>query len=649
MTTRSRFLPLGFAVLLGVAACDVEEATDTTAVAVTRIGNPPSVLDPPWLEQRRQEQFATAEGDNPYHGFRFTDRVAESGITFRNRVVDDAAQTWLPIHYDHGNGVAAADVDGDSRLDLYFTNQVGANQLWRNLGGGRFEDVTDAASVGMSAAVSVAAAFADIDSDGDPDLYVTAVRDGNVLFRNDGGGRFTDISAAAGVDYQGHSSAAVFFDYDLDGNLDLYLTNIGIYTSDQQAAVTAYSWDTDRGSYSFPDGLTKAFDGHLMPERDEASILYRNTGNCRFVDITRKVGLVDSTWSGAASPLDVNEDGWPDLYVLNMQGHDEYYENDGGQRFVRRSREVFPRTPWGSMGIKVFDFDNDGGMDVYVTDMHSDMSENIGPEDEKLKSRIQYEESFLRSRGLSIFGNAFYHRTAAGDYEEISDLIGAETYWPWGLSVGDLNADGYEDVFVSAGMNYPWRYGVNSVLLNDRGREFLDSEFILGVEPRTGRTARPWFELDCAGVDADHMDCAEGMGRVEVWGALGSRSSVILDIDDDGDMDIVTNDFHSEPMVLVSDLAQGVRDLRYLQVSLRGTRSNRDGLGARITLYAGGVRQTRVHDGQSGYLGQSSVPLYFGLGGVATVDSLVVDWPSRRHQVVAGPVQLNTRVEVVEP
>ena len=152
------------------------------------------------------------------------------------------------------------------------------------------------------------------------------------------------------------------------------------------------------------------------------------------------------------------------------------------------------------MGIKVLDFDNDGAMDIFVTDMHSDMSEEVEPGREKLKSRMRWPESYLLTEGTSIFGNAFYRNDGNEQFTEISDEIGAENYWPWGLSAGDLNADGYEDVFITASMNYPYRYGVNSVLLNNQGTNFLDSEFILGVEPRRGkRTAAPWFRLDCTG------------------------------------------------------------------------------------------------------------------------------------------------------
>ena len=604
-----------------------------------RYAFPEEILDPPWLAQRERDQLATADSFRVFHDFRFEDRLHESGITFVNRVTDDSGKAYKPVHYDHGNGIAVADVDGDGRLDVYFTNQVGSNELWRNLGGGEFDNVTRAAGVGLADRISVTASFADTDNDGDPDLYVTTVRGGNYLFENDGTGRFTDVTEAAGLLHVGHSSAGVFFDYNRDGLLDLFLCNVGVYSSDV----------TGPGGYHV--GVADAFEGHLQPEaRNERSILYENQGDNRFLDVTEERRLVDESWTGDASPLDANGDGWPDLYVLNMQGHDEYYENVGGEYFERRSRELFPRTPWGAMSIKVFDFDNDADMDIILTDMHSDMSEDIGPDREKLKSRMQWSETTLQSGGTSIFGNAFFRNEGGGTFTEASDALGTENYWPWGLSVGDLNADGFEDVFIASSMNFPFRYGVNSVLLNDRGDSFLDSEFILGVEPRRDRrTARPWFTLDCLAADRGNPYCEEFglLGSTVVWGAVGSRSAVIFDLEGDGDLDIVTNEFHDGPMVLISDLAERTA-VRYLVVRLVGTESNRDGLGASVTVRAAGRSYVKVHDGQSGYLSQSSMPLYFGLADADRVDEIVVNWPSGRRQVVAGPITVNATVDLRE-
>ena len=571
---------------------------------------PEGLQDASWLMRLREAQVKAVDGVAAFHDFQFTDRLAESGISFKHRIVDDAGKTYKAAHYDHGNGIAIADVDGDGRSDIYFVNQVGGSQLWKNSGGGRFQDITAAAGVAeVPWKVGVSASFADIDNDGDADLYVTMVRGGNMLFANDGLGRFRDITAASGLAYAGHSSAAVFFDYNRDGRLDLFLVNVGRYTTNTLAG----------DSYKYYVAFDDAFSGHLKPERAERSILYRNEGGNRFVDVSKLTGLVDLSWSGDASAVDVNDDGWLDLYVLNMLGDNQYYENQGGKRFVRKSRQVFPRTSWGAMGIKVFDFNNDGRLDIFITDMHSDMSDAIGPELEKVKSTMKWPESFRGNGKTSIWGNSFFQKEGPGTFREVSDAIGAENYCPWGPSVGDLNADGYDDTFIASGMNYPERYMVNSVKLNDRGRRFVDAEFVLGVEPRSGGLATPWFELDASGKDKGHADAAGATGRVSVWGARGTRSAVIFDVDGDGDLDIVTNEFNAAPMVLVSNLTEKTR-VRYLAVKLTGTTSNRSGLGAVVKVTAGGAAYTKVMDGNSGYLSHSLYPLYFGLGAAEAVE-----------------------------
>ena len=231
---------------------------------------------------------------------------------------------------------------------------------------------------------------------------------------------------------------------------------------------------------------------------------------------------------------------------------------------------------------------------------------------------------------------------------EISDQVGTETRWPWGPSLGDVNADGWEDLFITGSMNYPFRYGVNSMLINNRGEAFLDAEYILGVEPRRdGQTAKPWFSLDCDGEDATHKHCVGQEGQIEMWGALGSRSSAVFDLDEDGDLDIVTNDFNSGPMVLISDLTER-KDIRYLKVKLVGTESNRSGFGTTVVVTAGALRQTKFHVGNSGYLARSDYPLYFGLGEAKSVDEIVVHWPSGKTQTLPGPIEINRLIEIEE-
>jgi enediyne biosynthesis protein E4 len=594
------------------------------------------------LPARKKAQLEAAKQFRVFHDFQFSDRLNESGISFVHHAVDDATKHMRMGHYDHGSAVAIADVDGDGLYDILFLNQVGGNELWKNLGAGRFKNMTEEAGIALAGRVSVAAAFADIDNDGDQDLFITTVRGGNALFENDGHGRFRNITKESGLDLVAHSSGAFFFDYDNDGLVDLLVCNVGKYTTDQKGPDGEYV------------GIQNAFSGHLYADRYEYPVLYKNMGHNRFKDVTAEVGLKPHGWCGEASFADLNGDGWPGVFFLNMQGHSHYYENVGGKRFVERTEAYFPKTPWGAMGIKFFDYDNDGRMDLFIVDMHSDMSDEPGPENEKLKSKVTWDENYIQGKKDEfIFGNALYHNLGNGKFEEISDRLGLETYWPWGPSVGDLNADGWEDVFIPSGMSYPYRYGINSLLLNDHGEKFLDSEFVLGIEPRK-KLYTPWFEIDCsdpreiqAQLDLNSKVCVGQAGKSVVMSPRSSRSAAIFDLDNDGDLDIVVNDFNSQPQILVSDLAEKAK-IHWLKIVLNGTSSNRNGLGAVVRVYAGGRTYFRYNDGKSGYLAQSVLPLYFGLGAATKVDRVEVDWPSGRKQVVMTGLQENRTLSISE-
>ena len=595
------------------------------------------------LPSRQKAQVEAAKQFKVFHDFKFTDKLKESGITFVHHAVDDVTKHMRMGHYDHGSAVAVADVDGDGLYDIYFVNQVGGNELWKNLGGGKFKNITQEAGVGLRGRVSVAAAFADIDNDGAQDLFVTTVRGGNALFKNDGHGHFKDITQEAELGLVAHSSGAFFFDYDNDGLLDLLVCDVGKYTYD------------DKGPNGEYVAIPNAFNGHLHLERYEYPILYKNLGHNRFKDVTAEMGLNPHGWCGDATFTDFNGDGWPDIFFLNMQGHSHYYENQGGKKFIEKTDQDFPKTPWGAMGIKFFDYDNDGLIDLFIADMHSDMSDEPGPENEKKKSSITWTDSYIQgTKSDYIWGNALYHNLGNGKFEEVSDALGAETYWPWGPSVGDLNADGWDDIFIASGMSYPYRYGINSLLLNDHGKKFDDAEFVLGIEPRKNLYT-PWFEIDCSDpqeIEAqkklDSKICVGRTGKSIVMAPRSSRSSVIFDLDNDGDLDIVTNDFNSEPQVLVSNLAER-KKIRWIKILLEGTNSNRNGLGATVRVRANGQTYTKYNDGKSGYLAQSVLPLYFGLGDVAKVDEVEVDWPSGRKQVLTTGIEENQTLRIAEP
>jgi len=642
---------IGAALLLVASALDTQAAT--AKEVINPFGSSENTLRS--LEANKQKQMEAAKTWKTFHDFKFSDRYEESGIRFEQQPVDDAAKDYMAVHYDHGTGMAVADVDGDGRLDSYFVNQLGGNELYRNQGNGKFENVTAMAGVGLKDKICVTASFADVDNDGLPDLFVTTVRMRNFLFKNLGPEgahrcRFQDITAEAGVG-EGparHSSGAVFFDYNNDGLLDLFLCNVGIYTS------------TDKGRGGFYRGRRDACQGWRYQLRSEQSILFQNLGGARFKNVSKETGLEHRGWSGDATFCDLNQDRFPDLYVLSMSGEDKFYQNVGGKSFVEKTASVFPRTPWGSMGVKFFDYNLDGLMDLYVTDMHSDMTGvqiKAGEKDysakfEKQKSEawcsVEWTPENLARASNCILGNAFYQNQGNGKFVEVSDRIGAETYWPWGVSVADLNADGYEDIFVSAGMGYPLRYAVNSLLLNEGGQRFMDSELVLGVEPRKGnRIEKEFFTVDCSGADKKNPLCAGKTGLVTVIGSTSSRSSAAADFDDDGDVDIITNEWSDHPQVLISNLSEK-RRLAYLKIKLVGSVSNRDGLGTTVRLHSGSKVYTRFHDGKSGYLSQSSMPLYFGLDGSSQIDRIDVLWPSGKRQVLAERIPINTLLTITE-
>ncbi len=288
-----------------------------------------------------------------------------------------------------------------------------------------------------------------------------------------------------------------------------------------------------------------------------------------------------------------------------------------------------------------------------MTDPQTKLSKStFGAAFEKARSEAwctaSWTEEYLQGSANNIFGNAVFLRGPGGEFVESGQKMGGENLWPWGLSVGDINADGHEDVFITAGMGFGFRYAINSLLLNEGGARFRDAEFILGVEPRaSNRVEKVAFVLDASGADRDHPLSAGRTGKVPVLETLSSRSSAIADLDGDGDLDIVTNEMNDRPQVLMSNAAEK-RKLNYIQLRLVGGKSNRQGIGAVVKVQAGGKTWQQQNDGKSGYLSQSAVPLYFGLGVADRVDRIEVLWPSGTRQVRSGDVLAGSVVEIRE-
>lgn len=585
-----------------------------------------------WLSTEQGRELRSYFSRQP--GFR--DVTAASGITFHMDFLPDEQGENFKINlYDHGSGIAVADYDGDGKDDIYFVNQLGRNALYRNNGDGTFTDVTDEAGVGVGDRICVAATFADYDNDGHQDLFITSTRGGNLLFRNLGNGKFQDVTKAAGVGDVGHSQLGMFFDYDNDGYLDLFVVNTA-------------SWTTE-----FFDPVKKYWVGQNLAATSpvEFNILYRNNRDGTFTDVTAKSGLKGRGWAGDATIFDYNDDGHMDVVITSMFGRAQLYRNDGKGGFSDVTLDVLGATPYGGTGVRVLDFNNDGKLDLFIVDMHSDMWMGLdynhhSLEQAKLgeKKRYRYlggpkyendsqppaeDRDMMTKNGIRpqdvVFGNALYKNLGGGKFVEISQKANMEQLWPWGIATGDFDNDGYEDTFIPCGMGFPFYYWPNHLMMNNGNETFTDRAADFGIEPPAGGRFQ----------------------RKRIGGKRAprsSRSAATADFEGKGRLDIVVNNFNDQPYFFRNQFPQN----NYVAFRLRGKASNRDAIGAVAKLFIGKEVMTRQVDPASGYLAQSSRTLHFGLGARDRVDRLEIRWPSGRRQTIDLPA-INVLHDIIEP
>jgi hypothetical protein len=564
----------------------------------------------------------------------FRDLAPEAGISFRTRFLSTEQGKKFKVNlYDHGSGVAIADFDGDGKDDIYFVNQLGPNALYRNNGDGTFTDVTGKAGVAVGDRICTAATFADYKNEGRQSLFVTSTRGGNILFHNNDDGTFTDVTKEAGLEHVGHCVGGYFFDFDGDGYLDLLVLQTAGWTTDTR---------DDKLNYYF--GKNKIFETATSPH--EYNRLYRNNGNGTFTDVTEKSGLKGKGWSSDVAILDYDGDGKLDVLIVCMFGRSQLYRNNGDGRFTDVTLDVLGKTPAGGLGARVFDFDNDGKLDLYIVDMHSDMwlSQEADPRrtDEKRRwdtfmgpnfepdnpGSIASEAKLRDALGIKpdevVYGNTFHRNLGKGQFEEISQRANLETFWPWGIATGDFDNDGFEDVFEPAGMGSPWGYWPNRLLMNTGKGTFVERSMELGVEPPRGGT-----EIDEPAWDGKMV--------------RSSRSAAVADFEGKGRLDLVVNNFNDRPYLFRNHFPTK----NYIAFRLQGTKSNRDAIGAVVRVKAGGMTLTRQVNSAGGYLAQSSRTLHFGLGPHTKIDGVEVTWPNGVRQEVPAPV-VNARNDVKE-
>jgi tetratricopeptide (TPR) repeat protein len=563
-------------------------------------------------------------------------------LDYWRRTLDGAFSIGAIGHH----GVAVGDVDGDGRDDFYVCQPPGLpNRLFRNQGDGTFADVTEAAGVGILDN-SVSAFFADVDNDGDQDLVLLTPTE-PFLFVNDGKGRFAQKADAFRYTrpLQGSLMSASLGDYDRDGYLDLYVC-----------------------AYSPVVGIGEGRGGPPTPYYDSMNgppnLLFHNDGHGGFDDVTSAVGLDETNrhFTFSAAWGDYDGDGWADLAVANDFGRKALYHNEGLHEGRIRFRDV--TTAAGvedfedGMSVTWLDYDNDGRLDLYFGQMWTSVGQRVtaqpsfmpgAPEEVRAKYRHH-------AQGSSLFRNR-----GDGTFEDVTLAARANMgRWAWSSNAIDFDSDGWTDLYMVNGMvtnSDPARGDVNtdgffwrqliaqSPLVNQRGTVYDDAWRAINRLIREHGSESPH--------ERNVMLRNDGKGRFDdVSGAVGldldedGRGFGTLDLDGDGDPDLVIVAPRASPQVHVMRNDYGDRGAS-LAVRLRGTKSNRDAVGARVMVETDAGRYTRILQAGSGFISQQSKELLFGLGRSRRVERVTVAWPSGLTQTL-GAMATNERVFVEE-
>ena len=550
----------------------------------------------------------------------------ETGINFVNTLEETLESNYYQYMYTYiGGGVAVGDLNGDGLEDIYFTSNSSGDKLYLNQGDLRFKDITEQAGIKNLPGFNTGVTMADINADGFLDIYVSRGgwknEDGkfkNLLYINNGDLTFTERAEELGLADANRTIQATFFDYDKDNDLDVYISNTPDITSRTQVL------DLDKVQ---KDPKTLELLG--------SDRLYQNDGTGHFTDVSERAGLLYDIGFGLNPQVgDLNNDGWPDVYVCNdFNVPDLAYINNGDGTFTESRDKLFKHMSFNSMGSDMADIDNDGLLDLMTLDMNP--QDYVRSKTTMAMTSIdQFELMVEKGYHHQYMHNMLQLNNGNGTFSEIGNMSGiANTDWSWALLSADFDLDGFNDVFVTNGVyrDVIDRDKNNEILatLRANGRKPTAEDFLKFAQMLPQQKLNNFFFRNIG--DRTFEDVSNSWVDSK---PTFSNGAAYADFDNDGDLDVVINNINDEATFLQNRTVE-TRGGNFLKLDLVEAGKNKFGIGTRVNLYfKDGTKQTREVTPTRGFLSAVPNTLYFGLNKNPSVEKMEVIWPDGKVQVL---------------